>query len=275
MAESMYHADMPESRFLFSNDRPGRLGTLRVAGVQYGSRGVSPRPFRVLGTYALVLVTGGGGRYLDAAGHRQKVGEGDVVVVFPELGHSYGPSARGDWDEVYMTFEGPVFDTLRTCGVLSSDRPVLTSPPGWGERMDAVVHRLRPPFTDAAVLEFVALLVDLSPEAEPPQEGSWLAAAKVLLGTDLARTLDLEPAAVELGISSEAFRKRFTREAGISPGRYRAQRRIEAAATLLRQTRMTHRQIAESLGFTDEFHLSKRFREAMGVTPREWRKGED
>jgi transcriptional regulator GlxA family with amidase domain len=45
-----------------------------------------------------------------------------------------------------------------------------------------------------------------------------------------------------------------------------------AAATLLRLTDLTHREIARTHGFADEFHLSRRFRAQYGVPPREYRR---
>jgi len=47
---------------------------------------------------------------------------------------------------------------------------------------------------------------------------------------------------------------------------------VQTAATLLRLTDMTHREIARTLGFADEFHLSRRFRAQFGVAPRDYRR---
>ncbi|GHH76242.1 helix-turn-helix domain-containing protein [Promicromonospora soli] len=37
-------------------------------------------------------------------------------------------------------------------------------------------------------------------------------------------------------------------------------------------TDMTHAAIAASLGFADEYHFAKRFRERTGVAPRDYRR---
>jgi transcriptional regulator GlxA family with amidase domain len=74
-------------------------------------------------------------------------------------------------------------------------------------------------------------------------------------------------------VSYEQFRKRFQHEVGVSPARYRLQRRVEAARELLRYSpRMTNRQVAETLGFADEFHFSRRFTQITGSTPRDFRR---
>jgi AraC-like DNA-binding protein len=81
--------------------------------------------------------------------------------------------------------------------------------------------------------------------------------------TDIAR---------RVGLPYETFRKRFTEAMGVSPARYRTQKRIEAACQLLRFTpQLTNREAAEALGFADEFHFSRRFKEKVGVSPRQYR----
>ena len=79
--------------------------------------------------------------------------------------------------------------------------------------------------------------------------------------------------AAEAGLSYDTFRRRFTAQVGRPPAAYRTERRLQTAATLLRLTDMTHREIARTLGFADEFHLSRRFRATYGVAPRDYRRG--
>ena len=47
--------------------------------------------------------------------------------------------------------------------------------------------------------------------------------------------------------------------------------RIEAAKDLLRNTALSMGEIAALLQFTDQSHFARRFREAVGVTPRAFR----
>ena len=51
------------------------------------------------------------------------------------------------------------------------------------------------------------------------------------------------------------------------PYRYRNARRMEAADSLLRETTIPLRTIAEALGFVDEFHLSHAYNRARGIAP--------
>ncbi|MBC8102742.1 MAG: helix-turn-helix transcriptional regulator [Cytophagales bacterium] len=293
-------------QLLYQNDAQTPLGRLRLAGGITAGRGIVPaHPMRVYGSYAVMCLLRGAGRYRDAGGIRCDLRAGNAVLVFPELAHWYGPR-RGQpgWDEFYLTFDGPVFDQWREAGLLEMTRPILQ--PGeallaaWVEQVRRLLEQRLVTSRERArqVAEFAALLGDLlrasetetdSPAAvegdtgdtgntgvtpSPPSSTAWLGQARQMLETNLAR--DLPPAEVAASVhqSYETFRKRFREMVGVTPARYRAIRRIEAAQALLRYTPgITNREIAQILGFADEFHFSRRFTQIAGATPRDFRQG--
>jgi AraC-like DNA-binding protein len=66
--------------------------------------------------------------------------------------------------------------------------------------------------------------------------------------------------------STSHFLRTFTRVVGLTPLAYLTQFRIEAAASLLR-TGVAIAEVAAAVGFTDQSHLTKRFKSILGVTP--------
>ena len=266
-------------------DRPvaSPLGRLLLAGEIRNGRGSSPRPLRVYGTYAVMLVLGGAGRYADASEARRDLAPGDLVTVFPDLGHRYGPPRGRRWDEAYVTFDGPVWDAWRRAGVLDPARPVarLPDPAGWERRLRGVLAEARSPEAPAPTVtvgRFGALLAEAlaaQPDAEsdagPP--GGWLARTQHRMLRDLAAPVDLAEIAAEAGMGYETFRKRFRQATGLPPARWRTERRVETARGLLQVTpQMTNRQLAAALGFADEYHFSRRFKAVTGETPRDLRR---
>ncbi|MEG1862880.1 MAG: helix-turn-helix transcriptional regulator, partial [Oscillospiraceae bacterium] len=58
----------------------------------------------------------------------------------------------------------------------------------------------------------------------------------------------------------------------VSPSRYFTQMKIRRAEQLLISTDKTIEQISEELGFSSAFHLSKSYKELLGIAPSHTRK---
>lgn len=264
---------MASDRLFFTSEARTPLGRLTQAGALADSRGVQ-RP-RVLGSYALVYITGGSGRYTDDA-QQLTVTAGDMILVFPEVAHRYGPGAGERWSEVYVVFDGPLFDLWRVAGLLDPAQPVRRCEPVelWARRLALLIGAAHPVGLRERAYEvarFAALLTEMlgAPDAAVPHEPIWLTAACALLAETDA---PLSAVAAQLGMAYETFRKRFQQATGVAPARYRAQRRIDAACALLLQSDAPIRSIALELGFTDEYQFSRRFRQLVGMAPRTFRR---
>ena len=75
------------------------------------------------------------------------------------------------------------------------------------------------------------------------------------------------------GMSASSFTRAFKRTLGVSPHRYLTARRIERAKHLLERTNFTLADIALETGFSSQAHFTDRFREQMGQTPLQFRRG--
>lgn len=269
------------SQILYYNDLPTPLGQITTVGVLYGGTGTERGVMRIYGAYAVVYFLEGTGEYCDTNGFQHQIIPGDLVLVTPELPHRYTTRPGRYWSECYLIFDGPIFDLCHTQGILNSAHPVVHLEPIalWQDRLLSVV-------TDpssqslvekaAEVSRLLALLLEIYVRegTVPPEQGvpAWLAAAKAALDANMGLEIDLKVMAGNLGVSYETFRKGFQKQYGISPGLYRTRRRIASACQMLKLTTLTHQQIAAHLGFSDEFHFSKRFKQVGGVSPSEYRK---
>lgn len=90
----------------------------------------------------------------------------------------------------------------------------------------------------------------------------------------LGESLQLADIAAAVGMSVSGFAHNYKRQTGLSPMAKLRRMRVEAVKSHLMRERLTLEQIANETGFADAFHLSRTFKEVTGVSPRQFRCGE-
>ena len=87
----------------------------------------------------------------------------------------------------------------------------------------------------------------------------------------LGQNLKLENLAQLLDMSQFHFSRLFKQSMGLAPYQYLTQQRVERAKQLLKQTDRSIVDIALHCGFNSHSHLSKKFRQITGMTPKSYR----
>lgn len=262
-----------ENKIFVRNLSVSPIGGIRIACFVKNGAGVLERQ-RVLPHFTLVYVLRGGGHYEDETGAFFDVETGDAILVMPGQRHWYGPRKGERWDELYLVFEGPVFDLWRTTGCFEDMDPVIPLRPSdyWVDRIKAASGENNggnPSKTMAEVVRMQALLADIRAAAKSDAKADivWLAAAKAAL----KKMGSPHDASKNMGLAYEVFRKRFRKLAGIPPGKYRTAHLMEEACDYLTNSTFTLKEIAFQLGYCDEYHFSKQFSKTIGWSPREYR----
>jgi AraC family transcriptional regulator len=83
----------------------------------------------------------------------------------------------------------------------------------------------------------------------------------------LDEPLDVATLAAMCGRSQYHFSRVFSRSVGVSPYRYVMHLRLKHAFDLIRKGALPLAQVAYSVGFADQSHLTRWVRRAYGVTP--------
>jgi transcriptional regulator GlxA family with amidase domain len=75
-----------------------------------------------------------------------------------------------------------------------------------------------------------------------------------------------------VGMSTNAFIRLFSSEAGVPPQNWYTRHRIEYACLLLHHAAMSIDRIADETGFCDRAHFSRTFKRLRGLGPAAFRK---
>ena len=258
------------------------VGEIELAGVLRNVAGIDPTGMRILRHFTLMLMVEGRGYYRDARGTKLELRPGDVVLVFPEIAHAYGPLAGGEWTQIYFVFNGPQFQLWRAQGLLAPEHPVLRlgAVDYWRRRLHEVV-KSEPLHSAGAPLRALGRLLHVMTDmVAADTESTRLAGRDAWLEKSLRLLGDRGPAgwptpqqvAPQVGLNYENFRKRFVELTGEAPGRYQKRRRLEWACAAIYQGGSSLKQIADTLGFCDVFHFSKAFKQEIGFAPSEYRR---
>jgi AraC family transcriptional regulator len=89
---------------------------------------------------------------------------------------------------------------------------------------------------------------------------------------DLSSNLDLRSLAAETGYSRSHFLRLFRGATGCTPHHYLLQLRLKRAQELMRQERTSLIDIAAACGFSSHAHMSRLFRQMIGLTPTDYRR---
>jgi AraC-like DNA-binding protein len=260
---SLYHAS--------AESGIGRITTL--ARLE-DSRGTPGQTMRSLDCYALVYVYDGRGVYQDPHQTR-RIQSGDLMMIPPGCPHTYGPDGNNRWNELFLLFEGAVFNLWHEKKLLAPDRAVINLQPIplWMERFQSICGPDIPALQQICRLQSFLAKALTRNTALPgkPTTRPWLDEANHLLLENLGTENAPQQAARSLGLSYEGFRKKYKRMAGCSPRCYCSQQIMDRAAKRLVETDLPIRSIAEELGFCDEFHFSRRFKQVVGLSPTTYR----
>ena len=235
---------------------------------------------RIYGQYAMVYILDGAGSYRDACGYHQRLRSGDLILVFPELEHIYNPDPGTFWVTSYLCFSGPVFDLWRKLDLLDHRHPIhhLSPIDLWNRRFEGILGPSRqsgfnPTLTETCRLqEFLSQIVMGAGQSNTHQADTrWIARACRLIENLSSHENGWSSVAQQLGTNPDSFRRRFKRLTGQSPVKFQIGRSIDRACELIQEGSRSNREIADLLGFCDEFYFSRKFKEITGKSPRAFR----
>ena len=102
--------------------------------------------------------------------------------------------------------------------------------------------------------------------------GWQIAQVRAFIDKNLNRNIDTRDLSAVARRSAAHFARSFKHTVGEPPHAYVMRRRLEKACHLMMTSSDSLSQIALSVGFSDQSHLCKRFKQALGQSPSNWRR---
>lgn len=126
---------------------------------------------------------------------------------------------------------------------------------------------------DALLVALLTHLSGLLPgRSRTPALGRRLYLVLDFIEANLDRPLRLLELADVAGVGVRWFGSTFLADTGWTPHQYLLSRRLERAKLLMRDPRLTLKQIAQAVGFANQAQLSRAFRQHVGEAPRVYRR---
>ena len=235
-------------------------------------------------TYALGL-TLSGVQCFDYRGARRDSLGGQVIVLHPDEDHN-GRAGIETGFHYRMIYLAPHLIARALDGRarhLPFLRAAVSSDPRLVAALRDVLHDVDQPLAELAQDHIVTMLADAllatdesgqrkqAARGRPPRlDTAAIDRARAYLDANAATmpgSADLEQVS---GLDRFTLARQFRRRVGTSPYRYLVMRRLDAArGQLLAGASLAD--AAVSAGFADQAHLTRQFRQAVGMTPGHWR----
>ena len=222
---------------------------------------------RVLGDYYGLQFCAGGGLYLgndpDTCFYKKSV----AWITQPGRKYTYyAEPEKGWWDHHFICFIGPRTDEWKKNGLLDEAPVKPRFEKTFQKKALSLLSRInrRDKFEQLRCIHLLEeLLIELAESRIPQDEDS--------MGEAVIANQDYRAVAEQYGMSFSKFLRTFKDLYQTTPHQYYMSHRIEQVPEYLEHD-YTLEDIAEALGFSDEFHLAKQFKHYFQLTPGQFKK---
>ncbi len=253
-----------------------RLIELWVDRIGRGPGGQEPERLRILGQYAAVAILSGTGWLLTADAGNVPLQSGDVIILTPQLAAAYFSNPPG-WQTCWVVWNGPAARHLERLNYIASDQAVIHHAATIVERSHRALATNIRQADLGAVLERKVMVMEMILELYRIREAGRRKHSATGVGEAAVRYFNhnyrqdpgIAALAADFALSPSQFRRLFKAYCGLSPLEYLLTVRISRAKELLAGG-MTIAEVAERVGYHDQFYFMRVFKKIAGVTPGEF-----
>ena len=215
--------------------------------------------------------------------HYHHLHAGQGFLICPEQNNHYYADPDDPWEYTWIEFDGlRVKESLDIAG-LNINQPVFRSVnPGDAEQLgQMILHIVR--HETASTLHligdgmlFLDHLVNTSATRSRTKSKRvrdfYLREAMNFIEQHYQEDISVEDIASFCGLDRSYFSKIFHGAMGKTPKEFLIHYRITKACQLLKSTQLSIKDISAAVGYPNQLHFSRAFRNVISTSPRDWRK---
>ncbi len=230
----------------------------------------TPRHFEY---YSISHLVEGGGWYWTPNSEPKEVVPGQGIIVSPYFMHNYGGREQ-DYVEDSICFFGPAADYLFHNKIIRNGIIEI----GKTRRLLSIIEILKEPEAtsqlraDIALLNLLLELYQYNRNRRKNEKYPRIQELLKEIKHDPFKWWVVSEMAEYCNLSDQQFRRLFHACTGLSPKKYIDKIKINLACEKLLSTDDSIGEIAASLGYVNQYHFSKRFKQITGTSPRQYQK---
>lgn len=228
--------------------------------------------------YLIHYIVLGRGSYT-VEGQTHSLGAGDLFFVYDSQVVSYRADDENPWEYYWVGFNGTEARRLVRLLPFTSAQPCLhiDSPKVDAQLRESLLKIYGASGTSpasevrmaGALYLFLASLMELSSlqTGYAPAPPSYAQTALRFIRYNYSHDISIHDIARAVGISRSHLYRLFMESVGLSPTEYLTQFRVNQACALLRNSALSVKEVASSVGFSDPLYFSRVFKKYKGTAP--------
>ncbi|EMI40329.1 AraC family transcriptional regulator [Rhodopirellula sp. SWK7] len=145
--------------------------------------------------------------------------------------------------------------------------PHIRGTPHWYKSTKTPLHD-----GNGVIIGLAGVMYPINTPEEQSTSFRELAPTIEFIEANYTQTISMKEMAERAGLSTTHFNQRFRELLRMTPTQFLLARRVEHARRLLTETEDSVAEISGAIGFYDQSHFTKRFRQVTGLTPLAYRK---
>lgn len=275
MKEDIVHFYAPQTKMPFY---------LEMAGISYcdGTYKITRQDSKE--TVLEYVVSGHG--YINVDGENYTAFAGDVYILRKGTTHTYCSDAQKPWVKIFFNIRGSLAEKILEEYKLGKKGKVVLRGDGLESDFRELLAKLSDDTAsqtekfDCATLDFLKIVIKLSnlDKQQGDLHGELLDTEDEMerlveyIAMNPKRIVGNQELANVIFRSKDYVIKRFYTNFGITPYEYQLQQKFFSACNLLKNTKMSVKEIASALGYDDQHYFSYMFKKRCGMSPTQYRK---